>query len=422
MAKDKLAAPLPAAPPGPDGNGGMVALVITGCALILGPPAGASETLRNWHWGQLAAVAAISAYWMHVTVALNTPSASKKSAQMERLDRAADMQKVSGLTRGWYEGCAKVLSRAKLGGGVLAGGALAALFFTSYPTSVFGKVGGVLQSTWTSLLKSHSTYDLWLGTTFGLHFAMFWPIGIISAVLELWRPACLEPFKVQQDVRLKPSQLGQGVVVALGNQALLLLSVAAIYRYFPPLEATAFAPQLPSLQEAIVHLACCIVVSEILFYAGHCLLHFPWMFAHIHYVHHLWASPIAIASIYAHPVEFLLANIPVIAFGPMLMQSHLSVYCVWVLAATWKIMSGHLGWNIPFVGSPDSHDFHHSLNHGNNLNNLGQIGVLDAYYETQKDWNASWQARIPGGAYTSPDYPVDKALVMPKTVGETMAA
>ena len=57
------------------------------------------------------------------------------------------------------------------------------------------------------------------------------------------------------------------------------------------------------------------------------------------------------------------ANIPVIAFGPMLMQSHLAVYVVWVLAATWKIMAGHLGWNLPFVGSPDAHDFHHSFRH-----------------------------------------------------------
>ena len=60
--------------------------------------------------------------------------------------------------------------------------------------------------------------------------------------------------------------------------------------------------------------------------------------------------------------------------------------------------------------------------HGNSLNNLGQIGVLDAYYGTQADWLASWQAHVPRGTYTSPDYPVDKAIAMPKSEAQPLMA
>ena len=100
--------------------------------------------------------------------------------------------------------------------------------------------------------------------------------------------------------------LCKAIGLALVNQALLAAACVAIYRWYAPLRARAFASALPSLPEALVHLACCIVVSEVLFYAGHRLLHVPWMYRHVHYVHHSFSAPIAIASIYAHPLEFVL--------------------------------------------------------------------------------------------------------------------
>lgn len=402
--------------PTPRGNGGLVAMLLTCCALVLGTSASSPRILQQWHWLQLLGVAALSSYWLRVTLYLNACTAHEKQQQHERLDCAADLQKIKGLDRKWWLACDQVLSQLKVGGGAVLAGGFAVLLVSAYPSSVFDMARMQLQSFWTHLVAHYNPLELWLGTTCGLHLAIFWPVGLLSATLELWRPACLEPFKCQQEERLTVKMLCKAIAVALVNQALLALTCIGIYYYFAPLHATAFGTQLPSLQEVLVHLACCIVVSELLFYAGHRLLHVPWVYRHIHYVHHAWSAPIAIASIYAHPLEFLLANIPVIAFGPMLMQSHLSVYMVWVMAATWKILSGHLGWNLPLIGSPDAHDFHHSFQHGDNLNNLGQIGVLDAFYATNRDWLESWQARVPGGTYTSPDYPVDKAIVMPKTV------
>ena len=60
-------------------------------------------------------------------------------------------------------------------------------------------------------------------------------------------------------------------------------------------------------------------------------------------------------------------------------------------------------------GMPEAHDFHHSLNGGRNLDNLGQVDVLDRVLHTNKEFLKSWQYTVHKG-YTPPDYPVDKAL------------
>ena len=68
-----------------------------------------------------------------------------------------------------------------------------------------------------------------------------------------------------------------------------------------------------------------------------------------------------------------------------------------------------MGWHVPFVSSPEPHDFHHSLNGGRNLDNLGQLGVLDTVFGTDQEWLRSWQVLV-DKKYVTPDYPVDKAL------------
>ena len=49
-------------------------------------------------------------------------------------------------------------------------------------------------------------------------------------------------------------------------------------------------------------------MSNLLFYIFHRLLHTKLLFNTIHYKHHEFIEPIAVASLYAHPVEHIFAN------------------------------------------------------------------------------------------------------------------
>lgn len=39
------------------------------------------------------------------------------------------------------------------------------------------------------------------------------------------------------------------------------------------------------------------------------LLHHPYLYKHVHKLHHEWTAPIGIVAIYAHPVEYLTSNL-----------------------------------------------------------------------------------------------------------------
>ena len=90
---------------------------------------------------------------------------------------------------------------------------------------------------------------------------------------------------------------GKAVVVALCNEALLLLVLVLLLNRLPSLYHSALAPKLPSLGEALVQLIVCMPISATLFYGGHRLMHVPWVFEHVHYVHHAFHAPFALSSV-----------------------------------------------------------------------------------------------------------------------------
>ena len=392
----------------PRGIGGTIGIVLMLIVLPLGHPD------SSWHWVQLATLVALLGSWGVVCCCLMSATASQKQERIARMQRAVKRRVIDGLNQSWY--CA--VSSSAQGFACLATAACAALVVFaakhSYPSSIYAALSNQLTMIWISLRVRYSEPTLFLGACVYSHFIIFWVVGLASAALEFTRPACLEPFKVQQDApRLTFGRFAQGCVLALLNQLTLVIACLLVLRGCPFVVGPAFAAELPSLPEALVQLACCIPVSEALFYVGHRVLHVPWAYDHIHYIHHSWDAPIAIASIYAHPAEFILANIPVVLGGPLLVTPHLIVWFIWCCAATLLILSGHLGWHLPFgLPSPEAHDFHHSHFGGRNTNNLGQIGVLDAFFCTEKDWVVAWQ-RHTDKAYWGADYPVDKALAFP---------
>ena len=163
--------------------------------------------------------------------------------------------------------------------------------------------------------------------------------------------------------------------------------------------------------------------AEAFFYFPHRWLHTEWAFAHIHYIHHKFHAPIAFAAAYSHPIEFLLSNVVPFCAGPLLCGAHMSTWLLWGAIGTMQISLAHLGFQFPFLGQRQSHDWHHSSGPG--MYDIS-FGIMDALFETDDSYNSSWQSTcawctcvsliqilVAGTCaknYNTPDYPVDKIL------------
>ncbi len=89
------------------------------------------------------------------------------------------------------------------------------------------------------------------------------------------------------------------------------------------------------------------------------LLHHGRFYKHIHKVHHEWQTSIGIASLYAHPIEHIFANLTPPFLGPILCGSHVATAWMWFAFALISTTVSHCGYHFPFLPSPEAHDFHH---------------------------------------------------------------
>ncbi|CDQ62039.1 unnamed protein product [Oncorhynchus mykiss] len=112
------------------------------------------------------------------------------------------------------------------------------------------------------------------------------------------------------------------------------------------------------------------------------LFHHPALYKHFHKQHHEWTAPIGVVSLYAHPLEHVLSNMLPALIGPVILGSHLVTTTLWYALALVSTTISHCGYHLPFLPSPEFHDYHHlKFNQ-----NFGVLGVLDRLHGTDANF------------------------------------
>lgn len=110
------------------------------------------------------------------------------------------------------------------------------------------------------------------------------------------------------------------------------------------------------LKTEIIKFVLCGVIVETWFFFSHWGLHHPLFYSKIHKLHHRFKAPVAVASMYAHPIEFVVGNLTGVILGPMLTHCHPITSYVWICNALILTGGSHSGYKFFFA---DFHDQHH---------------------------------------------------------------
>jgi sterol desaturase/sphingolipid hydroxylase (fatty acid hydroxylase superfamily) len=155
--------------------------------------------------------------------------------------------------------------------------------------------------------------------------------------------------------------------------------------------------QTPPLEKFLKSLAVMYFLEDLIFFTSHWLLHRPFLYKHVHKIHHEYNTTVAIAGMHFHVAEFVLANIAptkiyltavALLFGPL----HVNTVVIWSILRTLDAYNGHCGYSfswcpiqiLPFCAHEDFHDFHHSHNCGNFSS---QLRIWDIVFGTNSNFN-----------------------------------
>ncbi|XP_054754001.2 fatty acid hydroxylase domain-containing protein 2-like isoform X2 [Lytechinus pictus] len=217
-----------------------------------------------------------------------------------------------------------------------------------------------------------------------------WLLGGLFLIIDLTgKPKFITRYKVQLDqTEIPAGKLRRTLWTVFLNQTLynipilVALYYAAVWR-----GCGSTVDELPTFQTILYQIAVFTVVEEFGFYYSHRLLHHPWLYKKFHKIHHEWTAPIGLVSLYSHPIEHFLSNSFPPALGVVIAGSHFLVASVWFNVALFVSILTHSGYHLPFLPSPEFHDYHHFKFN----NNYGVLGILDRLHGTDTNFRKSKQ-------------------------------
>ena len=216
------------------------------------------------------------------------------------------------------------------------------------------------------------------GTTF-FSFIIYWTTGLLFLIPDLYTTR-LHQYKIQPNIKPlvnNPSKILQIGKLVIFNQLIITPILTNFFYYFYKQNSNTIR-EYPTVFIIVRDIIIFFFVTEILFYYSHRLLHIPFIYKNVHKLHHSYTSPIAIATLYVHPIEYIISNIIPVLTGPLLCNSHLITIYIWLFIVMIDTILVHSGYNLCKVVNTVNHDMHHKV-----LScNYGVINILDYLHGT----------------------------------------
>lgn len=236
---------------------------------------------------------------------------------------------------------------------------------------------------WKQIVETVPEWILVVGVPHVGHLLLYWVVvGLVAYVDRTDRPAFISKHRIQTGPRRQPSLRKVLPNLALNQlvwSPLLLLGLWGLLR----LRGWAPSPELPSVLRLFVEVAAMGACSLVWFYGSHRFLHRPYWMKKVHHVHHEFRTSTAIASEYAHPIEFVAANFQTLACGVILVAPSLPALYLYTLIAVSTVLVHHSGYALPWASWSVHHDWHHYRY----KECFGTLGIIDRVMGTDPEFH-----------------------------------
>lgn len=239
------------------------------------------------------------------------------------------------------------------------------------------------------------TLGLWI-----LHIVTYLAMALPVTWFDMKKPPWADPYKIQERVADNRRLFWPSLGLFFLNGALLVGASALAWplMHWCGLHVGPLPPWYTILWQVVFFM----YLDDFLYYFIHRVLHIPWLFKRIHYLHHSVKTPWGINAHYMHPIELLLTGFTVLA-GPVILGAHLFPLFAWIVVRQWTGVAGHCGYELRFdpmkifpgyLGNV-FHDFHHSQCHGNYSGGLGWVdGLFGSWANGYKERDREIKAQI----------------------------
>ncbi|PYH80088.1 hypothetical protein BO82DRAFT_393418 [Aspergillus uvarum CBS 121591] len=260
-----------------------------------------------------------------------------------------------------------------------------------------------ISTRWALLVDTHPSSWIEFVGMLATQILTFWLPASIFTMLDLLAWPSIQRYKIQparkqppRELIIRDALLGslQSQLLSTTLQALQLAVVHAVLAR--PDLSYRMPATLPTLPELLTELTLCVLARETMYYYSHRVLHHPLLYARFHRQHHRFHTPVALATLYVHPVEHILTNVMPIAAPARLFDVHVVTLWVFVGAVGIQAALAHCGYRLfetPGGWKPEVHDLHHELM----TVNYGLIGLLDRVHGTRATRKLRKREQIQGG-------------------------